>query len=191
MAGLLAADIRRKRSHYVRIDNFVNKYLKITFQLGTLYLCSYRLGHYASRARNPLLKLAAWLLYFPTEFLLGSITGIRIPPQVAIGPGLVIHNFSGVFIDADIVGEDCTVNQCVTVGPDYQRKGRPRLGDNVFIGSGAKILGNITIGDNVVVASNALVIDSVPDNCTVVGAPARVVSRNNTSSYLKFKQPKS
>ena len=93
-----------------------------------------------------------------------------------------------VAIDAKKIGQNCTVNQCVSIGADYSGPTgkKPVLGDNVFVGSGAKILGNVVIGDNVVIAANALVLKSVPDNCTVSGVPARIISRQNTSSYLKF-----
>lgn len=184
--SLLSADLERKRTHYVRIDNFVNKYLKITFQLGTLYIYSFRLGQYAYFGGNSLLRILAYCLYLPLEFLVTTLTGIKINPATPVAQGLVIHNFSCIFIDAQKIGENCTVNQCVSIGAGYEGKGKPVLGDNVFVGSGAKILGDVTVGDNVVVASNALVLKSVPDNCTVAGVPARVISRNKTSEYLQF-----
>lgn len=186
MWRLLKSDMDRKRAHYVRIDNFVNKYLKITFQLGTIYLWSYRMGQSVTKMSLPA-RILLYPIYLPLEFMLSTLTGIRIRKESDIGSGLVVHNFSGIFVDAKHIGEDCTLNQCVTIGPDHRRNGRPVLGNNVFVGSGAKILGDITIGDNVVVASNAAVVDSVPANCTVVGVPARIVARNQTSDYLKFK----
>jgi len=184
--SLLSADLERKRTHYVRVDNFVNKYLKITFQLGTLYIYSFRLGQYAYFGSNTVLRVLAYLLYQPVELLITTLTGIKIDPTIPVGPGLVIHNFSCIFIEAEKIGENCTVNQCVSIGAGYKRQGKPTLGNNVFVGSGAKILGNVEVGDNVVVASNALVLTSVPDNCTVAGVPARVISRNKTSEYLQF-----
>lgn len=190
MFSLLRSDLYRKRTYYVRIDNFVNKYLKITFQLGTMYLASYRLGQFAystssgNRISRSLAKLGYWLL----ELMLSSLTGIKISPTTDIGPGLVIHNFSCIAIDAKKIGKDCTVNQCVSIGADFNgpTSAKPVLGDNVFVGSGAKVLGDVVIGDNVVIAANAVVLKSVPDNCTVSGVPARIISRENTSSYLKF-----
>ena len=79
-----------------------------------------------------------------------------------------------------------TVNQGVSIGADWLCQGRPIIGNNVFIGAGAKVLGRIQIGDNVVIAANALVIQAVPDNCTVVGVPARIISRQATSIYLQL-----
>ena len=63
-----------------------------------------------------------------------------------IGPGFIIHNFSSVLIDAESIGADFTVNQAVSVGPDWSGGARPRIGDNVYFGAGAKALGDITIG---------------------------------------------
>lgn len=190
MFSLLRSDLYRKRTYYVRIDNFVNKYLKITFQLGTMYVVSYRLGQYAysSNRGNIVSRSIAKLLYMVLELLMSSLTGIKISPTTDIGPGLVIHNFSCIAIDAEKIGKDCTVNQCVSISADFSGPSsvKPVLGDNVFVGAGAKVLGGITIGDNVVIAANALVLKSVPDNCTVSGVPARIISRQNTSSYLKF-----
>lgn len=190
MFSLLRSDLYRKRTYYVRIDNFVNKYLKITFQLGTMYVVSYRLGQfaYSSCRGNIVSRSIAKLLYIALELMMSSLTGIKISPTTDIGPGLVIHNFSCIAIDAEKIGKDCTVNQCVSIGADFSgpSSGKPVLGDNVFVGAGAKVLGDVVIGDNVVVAANALVLKSVPDNCTVSGVPARIISRQNTSSYLKF-----
>lgn len=183
MFEYLRSDLARKRRHYVRIDNFVNKYLKITFQLGTLAVVVYRLGAWCVQRRGGLLvKPFYWFL----NQLCIALTGVCIDPRTPIGKGFVIHNFSAILIDAISIGENFTVNQGVTVGPDWRNNGRPRIGHNVFLGSGAKVLGDITLGNNVVVAANALVESSVPDNCTVVGVPARIIARDASSDYLRF-----
>ena len=183
MFEYLSSDLTRKRRHYVRVDNFVNKYLKITFQLGTLAVVVYRLGAWCEGNRGGfLIKPLYWVL---NQLCIG-LTGICIDPRTPIGKGFVIHNFSTLFVQAVHIGENFTVNQCVTVGTDWRQNGTPRIGNNVFLGSGAKVLGNITLGDNVVVAANALVERSVPDNCTVVGVPARIISRDAGSNYLRF-----
>jgi serine O-acetyltransferase len=179
----LGSDLSRKRRHYVRIDNFVNKYLKITFQLGTLAVVVYRLGAWCmSRPLGFLLRPVYWVLKQLSVWL----TGVDVDPRTPIGRGFVIHNFSTIIIQAAAVGENFTVNQGVSVGPDWRANGLPRIGNNVFLGSGAKVLGNIELGNNVVVAANALVERPVPDNCTVVGVPARVISRDAGSDYLRF-----
>ncbi|MGY6530575.1 MAG: serine O-acetyltransferase [Cyanobacterium sp.] len=93
-----------------------------------------------------------------------------------IGGGLFIQHGFSTIIMADI-GENCWINQQVTIG--YKDKtGRPKIGNNVRITAGAKVLGNIEIGDNVVVGANAVVTKNVPPNCVVVGIPAYIIKRD-------------
>lgn len=188
MFEMIASDVRRKRQNYVRIENFVNKYLKVTFQLGTLAVFVYRMGAWLHCQNNSLVRFVGLIVYGFVSYFSSLITGVYISPATPIGSGIVVHNFSNVSIDAESIGENLTVNQGVYVGSDWRANGKPKLGDNVFVGSGAKILGDVTIGNNVIVAANALVERSIPDNCTVVGVPARIVSRNSNSQYLKFNE---
>ncbi len=93
-----------------------------------------------------------------------------------IGPGLFIQHGFSTIVMADI-GDNCWINQQVTIG--YKDKsGRPKLGNNVRITAGAKVIGNITLGNNVTVGANAVVVKDVPDNCVVVGVPAYVIERD-------------
>lgn len=182
----LRVDLRRKRRHYTRIDNFVNKYIKMTLQWGSLAVMAFRLRQQCRSVRPgiiaALLSGIAWAL----DGLLRVFTDCRIAADASIGRGLVLHNFAGIDIDPARAGSNLTVNQNVCIGRDHSGDGKPSLGDNVFVGAGAKILGAVTIGDNVVIAANALVISSIPDNCSVVGNPAKIVSRGVTSDYLSF-----
>jgi|SRR5579884_847810 len=94
-----------------------------------------------------------------------------------IGPGLVIQHGIATLIGAQRIGRNCLIRQQVTIGYTNDTD-CPTIGDNVSVGCGAKILGNITVGNNVKVGANAVVIKNVPDNCTVVGVPARIVRQN-------------
>lgn len=108
------------------------------------------------------------------------LTGIEIHPGARIGRGLFIDHGMGVVIgETSVLGDDVTLFQGVTLGGTGKEKGKrhPTLGNNVVVGAGAKILGNITIGDNVNIGANAVVIRDVPPNSTVVGVPGRVVRR--------------
>ena len=108
-------------------------------------------------------------------------TNIEIHPAASIGRRLFIDHGTGVVIgETAVVGDDCTIYQGVTLGGTGKDKGKrhPTLGNNVMVGSGAKVLGPITIGNNVRIAAGAVVLDDIPDNCTAVGVPARVVRRN-------------
>ncbi|MGB2599093.1 MAG: serine O-acetyltransferase, partial [Candidatus Omnitrophota bacterium] len=100
------------------------------------------------------------------------ITGIEIHPGAQIGKGFFIDHGMGVVIgETSIVGENVTLFQGVTLGGTGKERGKrhPTLKDNVVVGAGAKILGNITIGNNVMVGANAVVVRDVPDDSTVVG----------------------
>ncbi|MGI5958296.1 MAG: serine O-acetyltransferase EpsC [Massiliimalia sp.] len=105
-------------------------------------------------------------------------TGIEIHPGATIGKGLVIDHGSGVVIgETAVVGDDCTLYQGVTLGGTGKDTGKrhPTLGNNVLVGSGAKVLGPFTVGDNSKIASNAVVLKEIPPDSTAVGVPARVV----------------
>lgn len=109
------------------------------------------------------------------------VTGIEIHPGATIGRGLLIDHGSGVVIgETAIVGDNCTIYQGVTLGGTGKEKGKrhPTIGNNVLIGAGAKVLGSFKVGDNSVIAANSVVLHEVPENCTCVGAPARVKKIN-------------
>jgi serine O-acetyltransferase len=108
-------------------------------------------------------------------------TGIEIHPGAEIGHRLFIdHGMGTVIGETAIVGDDVTLYQGVTLGGTGKEKGKrhPTIGNNVSIGSGAKLLGNITIGDNVRVGAGSVVLRSVPANSTIVGVPGHIVLRD-------------
>jgi serine O-acetyltransferase len=108
-------------------------------------------------------------------------TGIEIHPGAEIGRRLFIDHGMGVVIgETAIVGDDVTVYQGVTLGGTGKEKGKrhPTIGNNVSIGSGAKLLGNITVGENCRVGAGSVVLRSVPDNSTIVGVPGHIVLRH-------------
>ena len=105
-------------------------------------------------------------------------TGIEIHPACFIGKRLLIDHGSGVVIgETAMIGDDCTLFQGVTLGGKGNEQGKrhPTLYNGVFVGAGAKILGNIEIGNNVKIGANAVVLCDIPDEATAVGVPARVV----------------
>ena len=109
------------------------------------------------------------------------LTGIEIHPGAKIGKGFFIDHGSGVVIgETTEIGDNCLLYQGVTLGGTGKDKGKrhPTLGNNVMVGSGARVLGPIKVGDNSKIAAGAVVLHEVPPNCTAVGVPARVVKRN-------------
>lgn len=112
-------------------------------------------------------------------------TGIEIHPGATIGKGLFIDHGMGVVIgETTIIGDNCTIYQNVTLGGTGKDTGKrhPTLGNNVLVGSGAKVLGPFTVGDNARIAAGAVVLSEVPANATAVGVPARVVKVNGIRS---------
>lgn len=123
--------------------------------------------------------------YFVARFIsqfARFVTGIEIHPGAQIGKGLFIDHGMGVVIgETTVIGDNCTLYQGVTLGGTGKEKGKrhPTLGNNVMVGSGAKVLGPFTVGSNSKIAANAVVLSEVPENSTCVGVPARVVRIND------------
>ena len=112
-------------------------------------------------------------------------TGIEIHPAARIGRRFFIDHGMGVVIGATtIIGDDVLLYQGVTLGGTGNEHGKrhPTLGNNIVVGAGSKVLGNITIGDNVRIGAGSVVVEDVPESSTVVGVPGRVVHRAITDS---------
>ena len=107
-------------------------------------------------------------------------TGVEIHPAAKIGKGLVIDHGMGVVIgETTEIGDNCTIYQGVTLGGTGKDVGKrhPTLGNGVMVGAGAKVLGPFKIGDNTKIAANAVVLEEIPESCTAVGIPAKIVKR--------------
>ena len=134
-------------------------------------LLAYRLAHALWNRGVPLLprlisQFVRWL------------TGVEIHPGAKIGNGFFIDHGMGVVIgETAEIGDYVTLFQGVTLGGTGKERGKrhPTLGNHVVVGSGAKILGNITIGDFVKIGANSVVLRSVPSNSTVIGIPGRII----------------
>jgi serine O-acetyltransferase len=114
-------------------------------------------------------------------------TGIEIHPGAEIGRRLFIDHGMGVVIgETTVVGDDVTIYQGVTLGGTGKEKGKrhPTIGNNVTIGAGARLLGNIIIGENCRVGAGSVVLRNVPDNSTIVGVPGHIVLRNGKRVVL-------
>lgn len=107
-------------------------------------------------------------------------TGIEIHPGAKIGKNLFIDHGSGVVIgETAIIGDNVIVYQGVTLGGTGKENGKrhPNIGNNVMIGSGAKVLGNINIGDDVKIGAGAIVLKDIPNGKTAVGVPAKIIEK--------------
>ena len=133
-------------------------------------------------------RRAHWCFNHGFKFLARAIsqravrkTGIEIHPGAKIGRRLVIDHGTGVVIgETAEIGDDVLIYQGVTLGGTGKDHGKrhPTIGNNVMISAGAKVLGPFKVGDNSRVAAGAVVLKEVPENCTVVGVPARIVRRD-------------
>ena len=97
--------------------------------------------------------------------------------QTTIGKGTKLgHGGIAVVINGRaVIGENCVIGSCVTIGGKSRIYAAPQIGNYVYIATGAKVLGDITIGDNVVIGANSVVVKDVPSNCIVAGIPAKII----------------
>lgn len=117
-------------------------------------------------------------------------TLIEIHPGAQLGHGILIDHGAGVVIgETAVVGDNCTIYQGVTLGGVGTKKGKrhPTLGNNVTVGSGAKILGSFQVGDNCSIAANAVLLQPLEENITAVGIPARPVKKDGVKIQKKEK----
>lgn len=180
-------DIARKmRGYGVRPEDqtFFRQRITPLLELGTHAVIVYRFGRWVYEIKIPVIRQVMIGIYLVITTICLMLTGIHIHRKSPIGPGLVIHNCSCIFILATRIGHSCTVNQGVSVA-SVRGTGWPTIGNNVYLGAGCKVIGGVTVGDNVVVSANSVVIADVPSNCTVMGVPARIISRQPVSPYLQ------
>ncbi|MCM8792578.1 MAG: serine O-acetyltransferase [Candidatus Omnitrophica bacterium] len=166
-----------------RKDPAAKSFLEIVLLYQGLHVIIYhRIAHFFYRLK----------FYFFARFisqLARFLTGIEIHPGAKIGRGVFIDHGMGVVIgETTIVGDNVLIYQGVTLGGTGLEKGKrhPTVGNNVVIGAGAKILGNITIGENSYIGANAVVIKDVPANSTVVGVPARLTKQDGKKIELNL-----
>ena len=135
----------------------------------------FRLGKVIYSFPIPIISHVLKIIYRLLNFLLSTVYGISINPVSEIGPGFYIGHYGGIFIRGNI-GKNCSVSQGVTFGSKGAGKsnGWPTLGDNIYIGAGAKVIGSIHVGNNSVIGANAVVTKDIPENALAVGIPASI-----------------
>jgi serine O-acetyltransferase len=165
---LVLDDIRAKAEwNYQRVDR--KALLSAAATDGTGAMVIYRLMQWAGRRRLSVLALLF-------NKLNAVFNNCIIGRGADFGPRFVLIHATGVVINGDVTGgADVRVEHQVTIGAEGRRA--PVLGDRIFIGAGAKIIGGVTVGSDARIGANAVVVHDVPPHCTVVGIPARVVRR--------------
>ena len=139
-------------------------------------LVAHRFAHRLYKWNIPLIPRAI-------SYITRIITGIEIHPAAKIGRRCFIDHGEGIVIgETTVIGNDVLIYQQVTLGGTGKESGKrhPTIGNNVILGAGAKVLGNITREDFVRIGAGSVVIDNVPENSTVVGVPGRIVHRTVT-----------
>ena len=173
--NFLKQDLARWRG-----DGFsIKKVFYLCFEAGIWVTILYRVSRALFLIKIPVIGFIARLIAF-FIFKINEFLGVSIAPSCDIGPGLYIGHTGCVFFYHTVVaGRNLSIGQQVTIGTKgLGVKGAPVIGDNVYIGVGAKVLGPIKIGNNARIGANAVVIKDVPDNATVVGVPGKVIIRN-------------
>ena len=141
----------------------------------------YRFGRWRYGVRPVLLRKVFSLVYKILFKLVQIITGIELPCEVRVGRNFVIDHFGGIIISGYATfGDNCRIRNGVVVGLKHaDQPCAPAIGDNVDIGAGAKVLGDIRIGNNVLIGANAVVLTDVPDDSIAVGNPAVIKPRES------------
>lgn len=128
------------------------------------------------RLKNPSRTLLCWLHYCIGRILWRPLNSLYLNTE-DIGGGLYIQHGFSTIVSAHKVGENCWINQQVTIG--YTKDGYPVIGDNVTVYCGAKIVGDVTMHNNSTAGAGAVVVHDVPENAVVGGVPAKVISINS------------
>jgi|SRR5690606_7138186 len=145
----------------------------------------YRVGNFFHRKK---MKIIGKLLSGVNRVLFST----WIPSSADIGKNFTVGYWGlGVVIHSNSkIGDNCLVSQNVTIGRNFGDTKVPVIGNDVYIGAGSVVFGEIIIGDNVIIGSNSLINKSVPDNCTVVGNPMRIISRDRGVKYYEIDNKK-
>jgi serine O-acetyltransferase len=137
---------------------------------------------------NGVLRSAAKTFAAILQKLMEIVTGICLPRDAEIGGGLHLPSFGAIILGRGSIGENCTIEHNVTLGVAGRgsERGRPTIGNRVFIGAGAMIVGKITIGDDAHIFPGSVVTRSVPPRAVVMGYPARVVSHDGSFDLIIY-----
>jgi len=162
------SDIRTKQ-RYFRQQGYNTSFFRAFISDGSSANFLYRLTFWLhTHHLQPFALLFLWINKILNSCMLGA--GCKF------GPGLVLMHPVGIIINSKVIGgENIIIQSGVVIGDE--RGLAPKLGSNIFIGAGAKIIGNVTVGNNVKIGANAVVVKDIPDDVTVVGIPAKIVTK--------------
>lgn len=154
---------------------------------GQLILLCFRLVQVFNRYTALKIIFILYLIWY--RVTIEWFLGVELPRKLTAGKGLIIYHGQALVVNQGVVfGENCVLRNSVTVGHKKLPNGTfsrcPRIGNNVDIGANVCIIGDITVGNNVIIGAGSVVTKDVPDNCTVVGNPARILEKKDDTVHL-------
>lgn len=160
--------------------NIIQAILYMVTCHGWHVMFNFRLGKIIYAIRIPIVSHILKMIFQIFWFVLTTFYGIWIDLTCKIGSGFYIGHYGGIIIHGDF-GDNCSVGQGVTIGSKGAGKsdGWPRLGDDVYIGAGAKVIGCLVVGDSVIIGANSVVVRDVPSNSLVVGIPGVIKNKKS------------
>jgi len=169
-----------------------NRIMILFFNIGFIFTVIYRLNNslYFKSRKIPIINKLVSLHCMIWLKLSQVISGLSIPIGTEIGKGILIGHVGPIIINNQaIIGENCNLGPMVIIGYGRHKGefGVPKIGNEVFIGSGAKIFGPITIGNNVAIGANSVVNFDVPDEAVVGGNPAKILNYKGSYDYVQVK----
>jgi serine O-acetyltransferase len=184
--GLLRADLSRYRT-----EAGISSANTILLQQGYWAIAEYRISRrlLILSVRAPYLKPFRKLITSYGHKIIEIVTGIHLPSTAVIGEGLFIPHFGPVIVNQSaVIGSHCTLHPGVIIGAAGrgEKRGAPQIGDRVFIGANAVIIGRISLGDDCVVGAGAVVTRPVPPRGVVVGNPAKLISNQGSFDLISY-----
>lgn len=186
--------LRADHARYLAIaradSSGLRAHLQAACAFGFLASCVYRYGRWTRRVQPRLLALPLVLLYHLANLPVRTLLGIELSTLSVIGPGLYIGHSGGIVVCGQL-GAGCSLGQGVTIGSRGagRSNGYPVLGNGVYLGAGAMVLGRVKLGDGVVVGANTVVVTDVPAGCRVVAASARILPPRPTHEQAPPRDP--
>ncbi len=185
-----------KELKYIWRSDFYRYTGKVNFKLllhllwtnpGFKYTVVMRFCSYLAKGRSNFIGRIVYRFFYEILRCYQIKFGLQIPPTSIISSGFYISHYGGIVVNTDaVIGKNCNIGHNVTIGQTNrgEKKGCPVIGDNVFIGPGAVLLGNIKIGNKVAIGANAVVVKDVPDEAVVAGNPAQIISQSGSAGYI-------
>jgi serine O-acetyltransferase len=165
--------------------------LMIFLYPATWAILVYRFGHWVHNWDVPLIRHFFLIIYFILKRITEVFTNIQISSNTTIGKGIFIAHLGDIVISSGSkIGKYPSIHQGITIGGAGRGKkyGDPIVGDFVYLGAGAKLIGKIEVGNDVMIGANAVVTKSIPDNASVGGIPAEIINYKGSKDFIHFRE---